>query len=102
MCLTTHLWKAKNSKRSDELLNQTVGPENLTRMINEFEKLMEIVPERYEDIDICFRMLGLNDQVNINRSIYFYTYINDRYNHGYYRYHPKSVMSITQTLKNIE
>ena len=35
-------------------------------------------------------------------SYYYYTYIIDRYNHGYYRYHPVAIRTALHALKNIE
>ena len=67
-----------------------------------FEDLMDTVPERFDDVLDCLKRLGLHDDIDTNTSLFYYTYINDRYNHGYFRYHPNSIMSITQTLKNVE
>jgi hypothetical protein len=38
-----------------------VTHENVTKMISKFEKLMNKVPERYEDVGDCFKILGIDD-----------------------------------------
>ena len=74
----------------------------LKETMKKYEELMDTVPERFKDVELCLKLLGLADNEKEMTSMFYYTYINDRYNHGYFRYHPNSVLSITQTLKNVE